>query len=239
MDATFTTDINGAFAVHQTDLDKLHDLLESRVGEVTVLLACSDGVRRSPNSWADFQSYENSETKEIVDLSMSARSDDYSKSVDLDFSRDGIHPLRLKIACPDEEFTNLKEDIVDILEGTRHKLLSRLFTFNYFKYFILTSMIIGTVFLIYGLFFVSYEGNDAGISISLFNGISLVIYILFWGAVLLIAIAKLRQKYLPAVYFAVGQGEKRYENWRNRWLFAMGVIGVAFGIIVTIGIVII
>ena len=239
MDATFNTELNGAFAVHQNDLDKLHHLLESRVGEVEVLLDCSDGVRRTPKSWADFKSFENSESREIVDLSIGARSGNFNKSVDIDFSRNGLHPVRLRIACPDEQFLNLKEDVVDLLEGMKHKFLSHLFTFNYFTFFILTPLIIGTASLIYILFFGSDITNESMISISLYYGILSIVYVVIWGVLLVIGITKLRAKYLPAVYFAIGQGEKRYENWKSRWLIAMAVIGVSIGVIVTLGVVII
>ncbi len=239
MDATFDTEINGAFAVHQDDLDKLHKLLSSRVGEVKVFLNCSDGVRRTPNSWADFKSYENSERKDIVEMSIRSRSGDLDKSVDVEFSRDGLAPVRLRIACPDDEFSNLKDDIVDILEGMKHKFLSRLFVFDYFKYFMLTTITIGTIALMLLLFFGSDVTNGSAISISPFYGVLTIVYGLIWSTICIIGVTKIRAKYLPTVYFAIGQGAKRYENWKSRWLIALTVVGVAIGVIVTLAIVIV
>ena len=239
MDARFNSELNGAFAVHQKDLDKLHDLLESRIGQVEVSLDCSDGVHRTPKSWADFKSYENSESKEIVDLSIRSRSSNYGKSVQIDFSRDRVHPIHVNIACPDEEFLNLKEDIFDILEGMQHKIVSNIFNFNYFKCIVLPALIIGTIILIITLLFGNNTRDSSEPSISYVQAFYALLYICVWGAILIFAFDKLRAKYLPAVYFALGQGAKRYENWKSRWIFAMGGIGVSVGIIATIGVVII
>ena len=66
MDVRYSEELPQAFVVGPTDLKKLIELLEKRVGVVDISADCVDEIERKFNTVEDINTYENSKSKRFV-----------------------------------------------------------------------------------------------------------------------------------------------------------------------------
>ena len=236
--ARMLTTIKGAYTVHLEDLSKLWALMEDKVGNVTAVADCSDKVQRIFDSLEDLASYDNFSTKQIMELSLSARSLDRYKFVSIEFSQVLSYSIKIAIECPDDELLLLKDRILDILDAMRHQVLSYLVSRDtqFGIAFLLPSWIIVRIvsnLILFGTIVPSNDvSHDAGFWL---NYIVMASYSIFPLMLVGYGLYKLRAVLVPSIYFAIGQGVSRYENWKERWRLGLGaIIAVVIGIIAII-----
>lgn len=234
MKSRFRTAKKGAYVVHLPDLEKLWMLMENRVGSVSFEAECADEVQREFNCWEDLKSYENAPSKQIVEMSLGAGSRDFQKSVSIDLSPRSEHPLTVTIHCPDDEISSLKEDITDILDGMRHRILSWFVGRDILLAILHLSWSVSIVLILFNI--ISYgtilvPDIEAG---TVWKSFVVGYYVCVILVGIGYAISKLRASLIPSVYFAIGQGKSRYDAWKSRWLWGLSGIGITVGILMPI-----
>ena len=234
MNSRFRTAKKGAYVVHLPDLEKLWTLMETRVGNVSFEAECADEVQREFNCWEDLESYENAPSKQIVEMSLSARSHDFQRSVSIDLSPESDFALRVTIHCPDDDMSPIKDKTIDILDGMRHRILSFIVGRDYLLAIMRLSWSLAIAMIIVN--FISYgtiviPDVESG---TVWKTLLLAYYAFLILVGIGYAISKLRAILIPTVYFAIGQGKARYEAWKSRWLWALSGSGVVIGILVSI-----
>ena len=85
MDVHYSDELKQAFIVRQGDLKRLIELLQKRIGKVDIGIDCVDKIEREFNTVKELIAYENSKSKRIRRIHLSARSDNYSKSATIVF----------------------------------------------------------------------------------------------------------------------------------------------------------
>ena len=231
MNSRFSTEKTGAYIVNSPNLKKLWTLLENRVGSVTLEANCADEMRRTFDEWQDVEAYENAANKEIVAISLRARSSDFVKHVCIEFSPTLHYTVGVTIDCPDDnQVSSLKDKIVDILDGMKHQILSFWLETDFMRGCMALLCLVAFVMIIINV--ISYGSvlpPAFGPSNLIGSFVAMGIWIII-SALLADVLSKLRARLLPSVYFAMGQGKLRYEDWRSNWRTA---ITLAVGTMVT------
>ena len=236
MKARFMAVRRGAYAIRLSDVSQLWALMEDTVGCVISSADCSDGVRRTFGSWEDIASYENFAHKQIIELSLRAHSHESDKFISIEFSQRIGYKVQVTIECPDNELPLVKERVFGILEGMRHRVLS---------YFIGKDVALGIALVILLYVAARVVGNKvlfgAIVPPDDLSGYTLVNYVLVgvYGILLSVpvgyALHRLRASLVPPIYFAIGQGESRYCDWKTRWRTTLELIGGIGSIIAIAG----
>ncbi len=120
MSVQYSEELPYAFVVRPDDLKKLVELLKC-IGKVEVRADCEDKITRKFNTVKDLSDYENSNSKKIRRIHLSARSeDDYSKSATIYFgSYFGWWIVSITINGREDVVSRLKGDILEVLSGMR------------------------------------------------------------------------------------------------------------------------
>lgn len=231
----------GAYVVQLSELCKLWALVEDRVGTVTSWAECSDGVQRAFNSWQDLRSYDNYSTKHIVELSLRAQSSDWGKSVSIEFSPRLEYKINIAIECPEDELPFFKDAILGTMEGMRHQVLSHLVGRDFLlgSAYMLMAYIVARILSYIVLHGVTIPPDDVSVdTLLLLNHLATTLIGMLFFIVVGYALYKLRARLLPPTYFALGQGESRYRNWKTRWQIALTAIGAVVSVIsIVVGVV--
>ena len=238
MRARYTDEKRGAYVIRLPDISKMWELLENQVGGVKASADCSDGASRIFNDWDEIASYDNFSQRQITGFSLRAHSRSSDDFASIEFMQRPDREIQVVIECSDEKLLFLKEQIFGILDGTRHQILSY-FVGKDLVFFVVIPVLLYVVISLIGrtiLFGTVIPHVDV-----FFEELTLLSYILFiiYAVVLSFAasygLSRLRSNVIPAVYFAIGQGELRYDNWKARWQTALSLAGVIIGITGLIG----
>ena len=210
MKTTIRTRREHAFVVRLPDLQKLWELLEDRIGTAEASAECSDDIERKFDAWKQLASYDNPPAKEIIKLSISSRSKNWSKSTKVDFSDDqwSNSSIRILVEAPEQVCLEVKDKIFDILDGTkpwysflaRVDFLSPLSLLSLFLCILLTYLAVKTHVSLDRLSKTSITNIELGI----IGGIIIV-----YAAK---GLDKLKSWLFPVSCFAFGQGEQRYKT---------------------------
>ena len=82
MDLNFEFENRDAFVVSIEAVKRIHDILSDPIGKVTITAKCADRIERTFDHVDALSTYENSKSKRIVSLCISARSDDWGKEAE-------------------------------------------------------------------------------------------------------------------------------------------------------------
>ena len=128
MEASINKERKHAFIVRKDEVKKIWDLLQSRVGPVTIQVNCSDGISRTFKSLQEFKGFENPPQKKIVRMSFNARSDDWKKTAEIEFSKGDYRVIDIRLNASEQVLSRLYDEVCDILDGMRawYSILSRL-----------------------------------------------------------------------------------------------------------------
>lgn len=221
----------GSYVIRSCELSKLWNLLEDEVGNVTSSVDCSDKIQRELKSWEDLNSYDNLSRKQILKLTLRAGSILSEKGISISFKSDESFSVFVTIECPERELLHLKKSVFDILEDMKHQVLS-IFTGRGFIALCIIylvgswAIVRSTVNLfLYGAFSLSNE--QMSVYPVLFTFLGLLPFVLLGYP-----LYPVFRKAIPIAYFAIGQGESRYENWKLRWRIVLGMISTLILIIV-------
>ena len=204
MEAHVRTTRKHAFVLRQDDLQKIWKLLENRIGTVDASAECSDDMERVFDTWEELASYDNPPRKKITKLSVESHSDDREKYADVSFSAQESEGIRIWIRASEQLGSEIKDKISDILDGTKpwYSFLARE---NSLLFLILTVVVVFLSRLLETL-----ETLAVKILVTIPLGIIMgliarrLVEPWFW--------------LFPVGYFALGQGEHRYEiGEKVRW----------------------
>ena len=213
--------LSPAFLIREEDIHKLYQLFHDRIGKVGITADCADDATREFKDAKALVSYQNTKPKEIIRIQLSARSDDFSKRVELDLHGSRWRGVTLDIHANDIVTSRLRSDTLDILEGMRpwYGILQKVdfVSLAFLAYF---------VFLVALLVLFAFEfipSDDSAKSTTRSSALGQLI--LYGGLAALVVTGfifnKLRDKVFPRSAFLLGQGKERYRNLER---FQWGVV---------------
>lgn len=213
MQATAELSRNHAFVVTAAYVEKCWGLLAARIGPVDAVAHSVDNIQRPFDTAKKLAAYENTRDREIKRLALTARSDDHSKSARVTFG--GYVPITASIEGPELVVTRLRDDISDVLAGTKawYSWIARV-NAGY-----IGMALILVVSLFANLVTPDQEGPFPGVGFAkaaLAIGILLLMLGCFAGLAWLFNYVRLR--FFPVASFALGQGVDRFDfAERVRW----------------------
>ena len=215
MKTEITTIHKHAFVVRLSDLGKLWKLLESRIGAVTASAECSDEMEREFDAWEELASYENSPTKKIIKLSIESHSDDLKKFVHIKFLGKRFGGILIYIRAREQLISEVKDKMSNILDGTKpwYSFLARLGS----------SLLAALTWVVLWFLCRPWELSET-LRLPVWETLRLPVWLPFvvllgfmilLGTVIITYVDRgLRKPWswlFPMGYFALGQGEQRYE----------------------------
>lgn len=227
MDSTFDFELRDAFVVRVEPLKKIHGLLCDRIGKVTITAECLDHVTRTFDDLAGLLKYENAKSKRVVNLRLSARSDDFKKTATIDFTDKWYFGgMRLRIEARDDVVTRLRSDLLDIVAGLRP------------WYFVLNKIdVILAAWLCYVAFWLAVAllvairgpstSSESPATVACPNSTDLIVFVgsaLYFGAAYLVY--RFRRVIFPHGTFLLGQEQDRFDT-RDKWRWGFVVAFVA------------
>ena len=224
--------LNGVHVVNRDGLHRLWQFMEEKAGAVEVTVQCSDGVRRSWATWDSLDKFDNPKNACIAQLTMKAGS--FDNDVRLYVNWDVRGPTLVYIESRENELAGIRESLHGIIAGMRHGLLSILRS-NWLATG--SVLLVATAAMVF-IAIKALNSSDSQDSVSeaqttLITSAVLLVStgVIAMGVVVLYLLFK--DDLLRQTHFAIGQGERRYTNWRNLW----GAIGGAvLTIVVGVGV---
>ena len=233
MEASVSKERKHAFILKQSDLKKMCDLFEERIGSVSIEINCADGIDRKFSNWEQLAAFDNPPKKQIEYLSLNTRSDDYKKSAYLHFSKSSWQSISFRAQGAEQMVSKLYEDINDILDGLQpwYSKLARL------EFFYIIGFVFGFAYMIF-MFSLPNKPTDAGKGLPIEKallGVIIFICIFLVPPFFIWLLNKLRARFFPLATFALGQGEHRYYiDEKIRWTIVIGfVVSLTASIVAT------
>lgn len=224
MNSKFELQLRDAFVVSEEPLKKIHGLLAERIGTTSITAECADSVAREFEGLGALLKYENPKQKRIVTLRLYARSSDFGKSANIEFTDKWYFGgIRIAIEARDDVVTRLRSDLLDIVAGMRPWY----FPLNKVDVF-LAAVICYLVTWISLLVFAAMRSSDPPPPTSSYLSAKEQLALLgflgfFFGTVYLVH--RFRSILFPHGSFILGQGKTRFdtlEKWR--WGFVIAFV---------------
>ena len=217
MKGRYSEELSHAFVVRPDELKKLVELLQKRIGKVDISVDCVDKIEREFNTVKELIAYENSKSKRIRRIHLSARSDNYSKSATIVFRDSFFMGVSINVNGREDVVSRLKEEILDIIAGMRpwYDVFARLDLFTIIGVGFLILLFIFSIFILFEWIPVadspsSDSKNVKGSALSIVFW--LIISLGLWG------FYRLRGILFPRAVFTIGQGESRFRILEKvRW----------------------
>ena len=219
-----------AFACEHDDLERLANLLATRVGPMSWKLEWSDRIDRQGDDLAKLLEFVNSSRQEVRDIQLWARSEDRERHVSIGLGR-GFSNIYTSIEGPVEFVQQFSAVLEAQLSGFRpwYARVARL-DFVDVGFGILFSLF-AVVVLLTALGLV---GTDDRSSDPTARGQALLYTVI--GVVVVIGwlLNKARERRFPMTTFALGQGKRRYQTLEKvRWTVVVGfIVSVGAGVVV-------
>lgn len=221
MNVNYSEELSQAFVVEPEELKKLVELLQKRVGTVSISADCVDNIERKFSTVKELIDYENPKSKRVCRIYLSARSEDYSKSATLVFrdSSSFSGGVSLNITAREDVVLRLKDKILDIVAGTRpwYNSLARFdsatptgFVF-YLLFFVVVIILSTFIAFKFGLISDSKEEMKLRDQLRAFIWLTSIIFSIMYFAFF----SKLLKWLFPSAVFTIGQGESQYETLKR------------------------
>jgi len=213
------TERKHACVLHSSDIKKLWTLLEDEVGTVCARIKCSDDGTREFDDLEELSLYENPPAKQIVSLYIRSHSDDWKKSVDVDFSNNEFSSIDISIEAQEQSAAEIRGRISDILDGTkpRYNYLALIHTSP------LALTVVSFVVIFVSVIFAIYIWEDfLG-----FEYVRQLLHIFGYTVSILMGLGWLRRRLLPMCFFSLGQGEQRYRRLATTHKTILGLLATS------------
>lgn len=223
MNVSYSEELSQAFVIEPDELKKLVELLQKRIGEVSISADCIDKIQREFTTLKELIDYENPNSKRICRIYLSARSNDYSKSATIIF-RDSVSSfsggISLSITAREDVVSRLKDKILDIVAHTRpwYNALTRSFDLANIKHWIVYILFVFLVFSLigflafkFGLISDDKEGIELRDQIRAFITFPSIIFLI----VCFTFLSKPFKWLFPSGVFTIGQGKSRFETLKR------------------------
>ena len=227
MNVNYSEELSQAFVVGPAELKKLVELLQKRIGKVSISADCIDKIQREFTTVKDLIDYENPKSKRICRIYLSAR-EGFEKSATIAFrdSSSFSGGVSLSITAREDVVLRLKDKILDIVEGTRpwYNALTRFFDVANIKHWIvyilfafLVFILIGFLALKFGLISDDKEGIEFRNQVRVFITFPSVIFLI----VCFTFLSKPFKRLFPSGVFTIGQEKSRFKGLKR---FQWGVV---------------
>ena len=231
MNVSYSKELAHAFVATPSELKELTTLLEENIGKVEIRADCTDDISREFETIEELIAYKNPKSKELRCVYLTARSDDYEKSVRIRFLDSIWTGILIDLAGPENVVSNLKEETQDIIAGMR-PWYNVLF---HSKFSMTISFIFGMILTLWIQIALGYKVGEIGIISYLRDVMPINLIAAFIILSLCVLFLKKPFNYLfPKAVFLIGQGETRFKHQQN---VLWGVI-IAFFVSLAAGLVI-
>ena len=212
MDVYYSKNLSHAFVVGPADLRKLIELLQKRIGKADIRVDCVDNIKRKFKTVKELIAYENSKSKRIRRIHLSAESNDYSKSVTIVFHDPSWLSAGISIDIKGREdvVSRLRDEILDIVAGMRpwYSWIARADLVTIFGIVYLTLFFIFQISILFEWISVSdspasTSSKAKGTAIGTLFGICFLLSL--WG------LHRFRGFLFPRIVFTIGQEESRFK----------------------------
>ena len=246
MKGRYSEELLHAFVVRPDELKKLVELLQKRIGKVDISADCVDKIEREFNTVKELIAYENSKSKRIRRIHLSARSDNYSKSATIVFRDSFFVGVSINVSGREDVVSRLKEEMLDIIAGMRpwYDAMSHInfvivisIVLWILMTFWLIPFVVDVVMKFRGIPMSDYKGKDISFSVYLRQvmPISTLLALIFVSTYMLY-FKRLHKFLFPRAFFMIGQGKSRFEHQqRVRWCVIIGFfVSLAAGLVLLI-----
>ena len=232
---------DGVYALHPSDVQHICKILEDGGAKVSMSVDCADDIQRTFATFEELDAYENTPSKQVAELSVSATKSEVGGPIDsccVQFGREG----RVAVDIEGDEFQGLylRDQLLDVVEGLRpwYANLSKALSSDMVPVFLFGFLLVVAAFIDhYFLTDERPERADGGPEAPSFRRtfpfvyVSMFVIVLGPIAVGLFVLRRGQQTLFPKSAFALGQGAKRYEaREKMRW----AVVGVATSIVIAV-----
>jgi hypothetical protein len=228
MKESYSECLSTSFVIRSNEIESLTKLFEDNVGSVKASIKCVDGISREFASVSELLKYENPRSKEICELRLIARSNDWSKEASITFSSSKSRGITMEYRADSDSVYKLKTGTLDIVDGTRH-------WYGYFQSidFVFFGFAILLIFCTFALLQAAFS-KITSIETSgspKFNSKESAI-----GQLLVLGIATavvglgfflnlIRDSWFPFAVFAIGQGSDRFQGLeRFHWNCVVAIL---------------
>jgi hypothetical protein len=213
-----------SFVVGDSQLRKVCGFLINLIGNLSIEAQCSDGINRQFSSVDELIQYENPASKQITQLTIAARSDEYEKSADIRFNFVGMQMILIDISASEEEVSRLRSDVADVIAGTKpwFSAIARLDFPGAFVVIYGALLALLMVAAAVGLL------GDGGESSEIDNRTHVIAQLFYFGTPLVLmglgsCFNRLREKIFPYGTYLIGQGVERHRTLEKvRWTIVIG-----------------
>jgi len=241
MSVNYSEELSQAFVVGPEELKKLAELLQKRIGEVSISADCTDKIQREFSTVEELIDYENPKSKRIGRIYLSAR-EGFEKSSTIAFrdSSSFSEGVSISITASEDVVVQLKDKMLDIVAGTRpwYNLLARfdsatLTGFVFYLLLLVVVIILGT-FIAFKFGFISDSkeeiefGDQLEAVISVTSVIFSIVYFVYFP--------KLLKWIFPSGVFTIGQEKSRFETLKRvQWSVVIAfMVSLAAGVVLLI-----
>lgn len=219
-----------AFVLGISHTKKMWDLSQNYIGNPKINVRCRNGLKREFDSWEQFLSFDNPPQKEILSLSLISHSKECEKLARVEFNNNSWRPISINAEGKEDTVVKFYEDISDVVDGIK-PWYSKITNIDFF-HFLWFLIVILNLIVTFGinknshiklnafLEMNAFQINLIGIAILVFSGLLILLSTMF---------NKLKLRFFPVGFFALGQGEQRYRiDEKVRWSIAISFFVSAF-----------
>jgi hypothetical protein len=209
--------IRQPFILNPAECEKIWNYLQTFTKSQSVVAICAEELTREFSSLAEFLEYENSPTRDVIEVGFNAWSEDFKTQLLVSFSKRTHLSIFVKFKGDEDAALRLDEFILERLNAMKpwYEVLTK----EDVKGIVVTLLlqwIIVTVILI------PLYKSLASLHITTAWLVSILAFI---GIIIHALITALRKAYFPIGVFLIGQGVKRHEDKdRIRTLIIVGFI---------------
>lgn len=210
-----------AFVLTEEDLRALGDLL-STLGGIKYTLECSDGLSRKCTSLEGVLRFDNSPTRSIIRLEVSARAADSSAWVTASLGDEAYSNLRIHMDGPEESIVGLNRELESRLTSMKpwYSALTRGDLFLLGWAFLMVLVFLVAAIAAFGRIELEPSPSDPKRDAGSFVVSSIIVTL--WG-LLAWALQRARNRLFPIGTFALGAGRARHEFLEKiRWTVIIG-----------------
>ena len=242
MNVSYSKVLPHAFVVSADGLKKLVELLHNLIGKVNIRADCTDDLTRKFNNIDELIIYENPKLKEIRQVHLTARSDDYSKSARISFVNYSTLSISIDFEGCEDVVNKLKDKTLDIIAGMvpsydfMYRIKFKMIFSIIFGILFFTHMSLYLIYYVVILKVVSVPGANEDIKNFLMSFRNMIYPPLAISYVITFFSNTILRTFFPKAVFTIGQGKLRFEHQEKvRWVVIIGFgVSLAASLVVPI-----
>ncbi len=237
MNATRKEFIDHVFVLDENEIRKLVDAILVFAPLRNLSVKCADNLERKLKNIDELLEFENSASKEITSLSLSAMTDNFDRTARIEFENKKGSNVYLSIEGPEEAVLALSSDFQDRLASTKpwYAFFAQRDALNIVAAFLGLSFIGLVFFVAFNLLTGRWksEGSNPNDPKATILGSVTTLAIFLAAGIAVFVLNRTQKALFPVGVFSIGQGKKRYERkewWRTSVVVAF-FVSIAAGIV--------